>query len=124
MEYRLVVIEWVDSAQPSAAWQFLEDLDAPQPILCKSIGWLVYDGDEVKALAQSIGDIAKESVQVAGVMKIPSCSIRRIRDLIGKPYGDPFDLTFTETGPKMPNGFAGVRRSRDPKCTDASSPDT
>lgn len=49
----LVMIEWEDSAQPIAQWQFLSDLELPGVVRCVSVGWLVRD-DHVKALAPPV----------------------------------------------------------------------
>lgn len=75
----LVMIEWVDSAQPSPSWQYLADFDDPKAIACVSVGWLIHDGDDVKALAQNMGDIGSDAMQVSGVIRIPArCIVRTV----------------------------------------------
>lgn len=77
---RLVLIEWEDSAQPVAGWNWLEGSDWRQLVKCQTAGWLVYDGADVKAVAQSRGAIGGET-QVSGVMRIPARAVTRIRRL-------------------------------------------
>lgn len=69
----LVLIEWFDShgvdgwhAGPPAA----------EPLLCRSVGWLVFDGSEVKTVAPHMSD--EDEPQRRGELTIPACSIRRI----------------------------------------------
>ncbi len=52
----LVLVEWEDSAQPMAAWQYLAELDLPEVVRCQSVDFFIYDGDDVKALAPNVGD--------------------------------------------------------------------
>ena len=74
----LTLIEWRDSAQPTPQWQYLSDYAPSSAITCVSVGYLVHDGDDVKALAQSLGCGDSEgSVQASGILHIPACSITR-----------------------------------------------
>ena len=41
----LVIIEWVDSRQPTAKWRFLSDVTDGNSVNCASVGWLLRDGD-------------------------------------------------------------------------------
>jgi len=77
MDCPLVMIEWEDSAQPIARWQFLSDLELPGVVRCVSVGWLVRD-DQVKALAPNMGAIDDEAaMQASGIIQIPeSCVIK------------------------------------------------
>lgn len=69
----LVMIEWVDSAQPIPAWSYLASFDAPGIIRCASVGWLIRDDAEMKAVAPNMGGLNDErSVQVSGVIQIPT----------------------------------------------------
>ena len=78
----LVAIEWEDSAQPIPGWAFLAELDAPAAVRCMSVGWLIHDDAEVKALAPNMGGLTDEaSVQVSGVIRIPARCIVRITEL-------------------------------------------
>jgi hypothetical protein len=79
---RLVMIEWEDSAQPISSWAYLASLDVTKAVRCVSVGWLIHDGDDVKALAPNMGNLNDESsVQVSGVIRIPTRCISRIVDL-------------------------------------------
>jgi hypothetical protein len=42
-ELRLVCVEWEDSCGAIARWQYLDE-SGPEYIVCRSVGWLVYDG--------------------------------------------------------------------------------
>jgi hypothetical protein len=78
----LVMVEWEDSAQPIPAWSYLASFEAPGIILCASVGWLIRDDDDMKALAPNMGAIDNEnSVQVSGVIQIPTRCVRHITRL-------------------------------------------
>lgn len=47
---RLVMIEWVDS-HTDGGWQKLEGEFEDRALTCRSVGWLVLDGDAVKIVA-------------------------------------------------------------------------
>jgi len=70
----LVLAEWEDSAQPKSNWVFLSDFEKPEIIKCVSVGWLINDGADVKALAPNIGD----GEQASGIICIPSRCITRL----------------------------------------------
>jgi len=74
----LVLIEWRDSAQPTAQWQYLSEYSPSEAISCASVGYLVYDGAETKGLAQNLGcGDSEKSMQASGIIHIPACSITR-----------------------------------------------
>jgi hypothetical protein len=77
----LVMIEWEDSAQPIPAWSYLSSFEAPGTVRCVSVGWLIHDNDAMKALAPNIGALdSKNSVQVSGVIQIPTrCVVKQTR---------------------------------------------
>lgn len=76
------MIEWEDSAQPIPAWSHLASFEAPGIIVCASVGWLIQDGADIKALAPNMGALNSEnSVQVSGVIQIPTRCVRRITPL-------------------------------------------
>ena len=77
----LVLIDWEDSAQPVAAWQYVDDIAQPTVVQCQSVGFLIYDGQDVKVLAPNMGDLDTEHVQASGVIRIPVRSITRVRRL-------------------------------------------
>ncbi len=79
-QLRLAKVEWADSRQPSAGWQFIEDLE-PSSCDCVSVGYIVRDDVEFLALAQNIADIKKDSPQCSGVIVIPKRAIKTVADL-------------------------------------------
>ena len=91
---RLVMIEWEDSAQPVASWSYLHSLEVKEAVRCVSVGWLVHDGTDVKALAPNMGNLNDEcSMQVSGVIRIPTRCISRIVEL------EEPELSGTSSGP-------------------------
>lgn len=75
----LVLVEWLDSARPVAAWQHLSDFEPGSVIECSSVGWLIHDGDDLKAIAANLGHTSdEENVQACGVIRIPTCCVTRI----------------------------------------------
>jgi hypothetical protein len=76
------MVEWEDSAQPIPGWSYLASFEAPGIIRCASVGWLVRDDEQMKALAPNMGGLDNEnSVQVSGVIQIPTRCVRRITPL-------------------------------------------
>ena len=75
------MIEWEDSAQPIPSWSYLSSFDAPGTVRCASVGWLIRDDEQMKALAPNMGALDdKNSVQVSGVIQIPArCVIKQTR---------------------------------------------
>lgn len=79
---RLVIVEWLDSRQPTAGWQRLKEFETPQPNACVSVGWLVHDGRTMKAVAANMADVDSErNMQASGVIEIPTRCITRIVSL-------------------------------------------
>lgn len=87
MHMRLVLIEWVDAYGCSSSWEALEDpFKAPHVMTCRSVGWLVYDGEDRKVLVPHIAKTPPEEAdQGCGDMTIPAVAIRRITDLAPAP---------------------------------------
>jgi hypothetical protein len=78
----LVMVEWEDSAQPIPGWTYLSSFDPPGTIRCASVGWLIRDDDQMKALAPNMGALGDEnSVQVSGVIQIPTRCVLRVTEL-------------------------------------------
>ena len=79
--YPLVLVEWEDSARPAPEWRFVSDIEAPSAVRCNSVGWLIHDGADVKALAPNMGDLDREeAAQACGVIRIPTrCVVRMTR---------------------------------------------
>lgn len=75
----LVLVEWEDSAQPVPGWVRLADFEAPRIVSCASVGWLIHDGSDVKALAPNMGDFDDAAhVQASGIIRIPARTVTRI----------------------------------------------
>ena len=72
----LVLITWLDSHYV-AGWHTDEPSEIPS--LCRSVGWLIYDGDKAKTIASHITD--EETPQRCGEMTIPVAAIVRVRIL-------------------------------------------
>lgn len=89
----LVFVEWEDSAQPISNWSYLASFDPSGTIRCASVGWLIRDDAEMKAIAPNMGAIDDENnVQVSGVIQIPTrCVIRqvRLREPTSRPSSRP-----------------------------------
>ena len=80
---RLVLIEWVDSFGCSSNWEELSDDCKPEPILCKSVGWLFRDTEDCKVIIPHIADIPTDgSQQGCGDMTISTKSIVSIVDIV------------------------------------------
>lgn len=86
MNCRLVLIEWEDSTRPVPEWSWLANHTWEAVVKCRSVGWLVHDGADVKALAPNLGDEG-DDMQVCGVIRIPARCITSIYDL--NPSGAP-----------------------------------
>lgn len=85
---RLVIIRWQDSRQPCGQWRYLSSLPEQKAVEVASVGWLITDSDEVKVLAQNIGDLGSpQNAQASGIMTIPTRCILSIETLteIGGP---------------------------------------
>jgi len=78
----LVLIEWLDSFGCSSDWQALE-VDNFKPLVCRSVGWLLHDGDDCKVVVPHVTEVINGSVskQGCGDMTIPTKSIISISKL-------------------------------------------
>jgi hypothetical protein len=79
--YRLVMLEWEDSARPISAWQWVDEYELPQIIKCLSVGFLIAETEEAVALAPNLGDVTRERTQAAGIMRIPRSAVRSMVEL-------------------------------------------
>jgi hypothetical protein len=79
---RLVLVEWIDSYGCSANWQKLA-IESVAPLVCRSVGWLAYDGEDCKVVVPHLTDRNHPyiSEQGCGDMMIPTRAILRIWDL-------------------------------------------
>ena len=79
----LVIIEWVDSRRPDAAWKRVADHQEWTACKCVSVGFLIADDNEKKVLAPNMADIDDASnIQHAGEIVIPSACVLSIKRLI------------------------------------------
>ena len=95
---RLVLIEWADS-HTDGGWQRLDGELVDRAATCRSVGWLVLDGADVKIVAPHLSR-PDEGVplQGSGVMHIPACAVLRVSDL--SEHGASGDqLTSSCSGP-------------------------
>lgn len=73
-----ILVEWEDSAQPSSAWSWVDEISDPKPVLCQTVGFLVKETDRCLLLALSIGDATSERPQANGVMQIPRSAVVKL----------------------------------------------
>ena len=74
----LLLVEWVDSAQPVSSWHYLNNPPSLEIIQCISVGWKVQESDSVLMLAPNIGDYESgNGAQGTGFIRIPKASITR-----------------------------------------------
>ena len=73
---RLVLIEWLDSHYVPG-WH----TDAPEekPLLCRSVGWLIHDGEEAKVIASHVTN--ENPPQRNGEMTIPTRAVVQMKEL-------------------------------------------
>lgn len=80
---RLVLVEWLDSFGCSSQWTELSDGGSPKVLVCRSAGWLFYDGDDCKVIIPHISADSHENAapQGCGDMTIPTKAIVKITEL-------------------------------------------
>jgi hypothetical protein len=82
---RLVLVEWHDAHGCASEWEHLEvSLRQPRVMVCRSVGWLAYDGEDCKVLIPHVADVRdgeERPGQGCGDMTIPACAVRSITDL-------------------------------------------
>ena len=72
--FRLVLIEWEDS-HSDGVWQQLDVELEDRALVCRSVGWLVLDGERAKVIVPHLSD-QEDGVplQGCGIMTIPGHS--------------------------------------------------
>ena len=75
---QLVLITWYDAEGCASDWRFLENTEH-KIMICKSVGWLIYDGDDCKTLIPHMTDNLKQG---CGDMTIPTIAIKSIQKLV------------------------------------------
>lgn len=78
----LVMIEWLDSIRPRAAWEHVSGIES-EVARCVSVGWLLIDEKTHKGLAPNMAIVGddRETMQAAGLITIPAASIVKITKL-------------------------------------------
>jgi hypothetical protein len=76
--YKLVLVEWEDSAQPISKWQWTDEYEIPEIVTCVSVGYLISETKAALAIAPNLGDVRRERVQASGIIRIPRSAVRRI----------------------------------------------
>jgi hypothetical protein len=79
--YRLVLVEWEDSARPISSWEWVENYEIPETVPCVSVGYLIADTENAIALAPNLGDIGREQLQASGILRVPRSAVRRVIDV-------------------------------------------
>jgi hypothetical protein len=81
-EFRLVLIEWLDSYGCSATWQDLANCELGVMVR-QSVGWLIHDDERCKVIFPHMNqpDHTNASQPGCGDMTIPSASIIKILEL-------------------------------------------
>ena len=69
--FPLVKVAWEDSARPIPSWQWIDDYEIPQTVICISVGYLIAETKAALALAPNLGDIECDQVQASGIIRIP-----------------------------------------------------
>ena len=72
---KLVIIDWEDSASHHQVWTNVNTLKESKPTMCRSVGWLLYNGQDCKVIASHIGE---DEVNAGGDMIIPAKAIKKI----------------------------------------------
>lgn len=80
---KLVLIDWRDAYGCSPDWQLIPDPLLPKLMVCRSVGWLAYDGQDCKVIIPHISSDDHPSVkkQGCGDMTIPTGAIISIVEL-------------------------------------------
>ena len=73
----LVLVEWLDSAQPVPGWRSCDDLPPLEVIRCQSVGWRLDKNEQVLMLAPNLGRADSDEPQGCGFMRIPTASVTR-----------------------------------------------
>ena len=76
----LVLVEWLDSRQPTNAWMRVGDLQR-ECCRCYSAGFVVQRDAQVIVLAPNVADVDDEP-QASGVMLIPRVAVVRVTPLV------------------------------------------
>ena len=90
LRVNLVLIKWVDSMEYTG-WQSLADCSKDKVTICKSVGWLLSDGEEVKTL---VPHWLEGEGQGCGVLEIPTTAILSIQHFTEEHHMNAIDDHF------------------------------
>ena len=81
MGYNPIYIEWLDSFGCTSKWEDIEDYKS-QPLVCKTIGFVVFEDDKVISIASNIAEETELTFsQANGIMSIPKINIVRRKSI-------------------------------------------
>jgi hypothetical protein len=79
---RLVLVEWEDS-HGDGHWHDLDVNIDDRALVCRSVGWLMLDGERAKVVAPHLSEQDTGApYQGSGIMTIPARAVLRMIDLL------------------------------------------
>jgi hypothetical protein len=100
---RLILVEWLDSSQPSSGWGWLRTTDRYDIVPHRSVGWLVEQPNpDLLVLAPTLSQPDEDGDrQTIGLLRIPACAITGRWEIVDPAAGwippDPDSLKYPET---------------------------
>jgi hypothetical protein len=80
--YPLVYVEWDDSYGCTSHWRRIDDpFPAPDPIICRSVGWLVHDGKGHKVVVPHLAQPVDDHWDGMGELTIPTAAVLKLTHL-------------------------------------------
>lgn len=74
----LVMIEWEDS-HGDGSWQELDGEIEDRALVCRSVGWLLLDGEQAKVVVPHLSNQEPGvPLQGSGIMTIPARAVLRV----------------------------------------------
>jgi len=80
-KHKLVYVEWADATQPTPQWEFFSEVEAGDPMPCKSVGWVHTYNKEMLLLYPSVAGMETEYPAGMGATSIPSSAVRSIAEI-------------------------------------------
>jgi hypothetical protein len=89
----LVLIEWLDSGQPTPGWQWLTMLEPRRGHRCVSVGFLVQDDEHAKVIAPNLGASGRDDEwdQASGLITIPTPAVTKLERLTSSAASTAYD---------------------------------
>ncbi len=76
------MIEWVDSSRLGDGWRMLDEIEAPEPHRCISVGFVIKESKDAKVVAPHLADVrSDDNKQAYGGIMIPTRAIVREKRL-------------------------------------------